>query len=164
MTLFKPSSITLFFAAKPSIIAKKRKPQVSEIKADEGPDEAGIVADNAATKKDSCLVDVIFVVDGVGVFISLHFAANPTAKVDPVRKFASNFSAANEYWVYNEDAMGMFYIATIGCEAPDFLLGRMNVWLCGHWPEANGPRTPLWMAGRLAEWPVAGHMKPPKNH
>ena len=47
MTSLKPSSITSSFAAKPSTIAKKRKPKVTVIDADEGPDQA--VADNAAT-------------------------------------------------------------------------------------------------------------------
>ena len=39
MTSLKPSSITSFFTAKPSTIAKKRKPQVNVIDADEGRDE-----------------------------------------------------------------------------------------------------------------------------
>ena len=65
MTSPKPSSITSFFAAKPSTIAKKRKPHVIEIHADEGPDEAVIAVNNAGTeKKDNLLVDVVFVVDG----------------------------------------------------------------------------------------------------
>ena len=65
MTSLKPSSITSFFAAKPSTIVKKRKPQVIEIDADdEGPAEAVIVVDNAGTIKDNRLVDVTFVVDG----------------------------------------------------------------------------------------------------
>ena len=59
MTSLKPSSISTFFAVKPSTIVKKRKPQVIVIDVDEGPDEAVIVADNAVTKKDNCLVDVV---------------------------------------------------------------------------------------------------------
>ena len=43
----KPSSIASFFAAKPSTIAKKQKPQVNVIDADEGPDQAVIVADKS---------------------------------------------------------------------------------------------------------------------
>ena len=61
MTSLKPSSIISFFAAKPSTISKKRKPQVIVIDVDEGPDEAVILADNAGTKKDNRLVDVVFV-------------------------------------------------------------------------------------------------------
>ena len=36
---------------------------------DESSDEAIIVADNAGTKKDNCLVDFVFVVDGNGSFV-----------------------------------------------------------------------------------------------
>ena len=68
MTSLTPSSITSSFAAKPSTIAKKRKPNVIVIDADEGPDQAVIVADNAA--KDSCLMDVIFVLDDEGLLVS----------------------------------------------------------------------------------------------
>ena len=65
MPSLKPSSITSFFAAKPSTIAKKRKLQVIEIDADdEDPTEAVIVVDNAGTEQDNRLVDVTFVVDG----------------------------------------------------------------------------------------------------
>ena len=65
MTSLKPCSITSFFAAKPSTIAKKRKPQVIAIDVgDAGPTEAVIVVDNAGTKKDNRLVDVTFVVHG----------------------------------------------------------------------------------------------------
>ena len=46
----KPYTFTSFFAAKPSMIAKTRKPQVIVIDADEGPDEAVIVDDNADTR------------------------------------------------------------------------------------------------------------------
>ena len=49
------------------------------IDAHEGPGGAAIVADNAATdrdSRDSRLVSV-FVVDGEGVFVSVHVFANP---------------------------------------------------------------------------------------
>ena len=59
MTSLKPSSITSSFAAKPSTIAKKRKPQVIVMDADEGPDQAVIVSDNTATQKDSRHVGVV---------------------------------------------------------------------------------------------------------
>ena len=85
MTSLKPYSITSFFAAKPSTIAKKRKPQVVEIDADDkGPAEAVIVVDNAGTKKGNRLVDVTFLVDDVVVgdvlFVYFHVLANPRAK------------------------------------------------------------------------------------
>ena len=47
------------------------------IDAEVGPDVAVIVADNRATEKDRCLVDVVFVVDGKGVLFSFHVVANP---------------------------------------------------------------------------------------
>ena len=37
--------------------------------------------------------------------------------------------------------------------------GWMNVWPCGHLPEANEPMTPLWTAVRL----VGNHEKPQKQ-
>ena len=40
------------------------------IDADVGPDRAVIVVDNAATEKDSRLVDVVFVIDGEGSLVS----------------------------------------------------------------------------------------------
>ena len=61
MTSLQPYSITSSFAAKPLTIAKTRKPPVIVIDADEGPDQAVVVADNVATEKDSRLVDVVFV-------------------------------------------------------------------------------------------------------
>ena len=76
-TPLKPSSITSFFAAKPSTSAKKRKPQVIEIDADKGPDQAVIVSDNAATEKDSRLVDVVFVLDVEGLLVSFHAVTSP---------------------------------------------------------------------------------------
>ena len=76
MTLLKPFSITSFFAAKPSTIAKKRKPHLIEVDTDEGPDRAVIVADNAAIEKDSRLADVVFVIDGEGLLVSFHVVAN----------------------------------------------------------------------------------------
>ena len=54
MTSLKPSSITSFFAAKPSTITKKRKPEMIEIDADEIPERIMIVT----TEKDGRLVDV----------------------------------------------------------------------------------------------------------
>ena len=77
MTPLKPSSITSFFAAKPSTIAKKRKPRVILIDADEGPDEAVIVASNAGTQKDNHLMHVVFVTDGEGLLVSFLVVANP---------------------------------------------------------------------------------------
>ena len=85
MTSSKLPSITSFFAAQPSIIPKKRKAQVIDIDADERPDEAVIVATNVAIETDSRLVDVVFVVDGVGAFLSFLVVANPKAKAGPVR-------------------------------------------------------------------------------
>ena len=73
----KPSSISSFFAVKPSTIAKKQKPQVIVIDVDEGPGEAIIVADNAGTKKDNRLEDVVCVVDGEGLLVSFLVVANP---------------------------------------------------------------------------------------
>ena len=64
MTSLKPFTVSSFFAAKPWTISKKRKPQVMVIDVDEGPYEAIIVADNAGTKKDNRLLDVVFVIDG----------------------------------------------------------------------------------------------------
>ena len=77
MTPLKPSSISSFFAAKPSSIAKKQKPQVIVIDVDEGPDEAVIVVVNAGTKKDSSLVDVVCVIDGESLLVSFLVVANP---------------------------------------------------------------------------------------
>ena len=77
MTSLKASSITSFFAAKPSTIAKKRKLRVIEIDADEGPNQAVIVAHNAATEKDSRLLHVVFVIFGEGLLVSFHFVASP---------------------------------------------------------------------------------------
>ena len=54
MTSLMPSSITSFFAAKPSTITKKRKPEVIEIDADEIPERRMIVT----TGKDGLVVDV----------------------------------------------------------------------------------------------------------
>ena len=76
MTSLKTSSSTSSYAAKPSTIAKKRKPKVTVIDADEGPDQAVIVADNAATEKNNRLVDVVFVKDGESLLVSFHVAAN----------------------------------------------------------------------------------------
>ena len=50
----KPSSITSSFAAKPSTITKKTKPEVIEIDADEIPERIMIVT----TGKDGLVVDV----------------------------------------------------------------------------------------------------------
>ena len=47
------------------------------IDADEGPDQAVVVADNAAIEKDSHLVDVIFVTDGEGLLDAFYVIANP---------------------------------------------------------------------------------------
>ena len=77
MMSLKSTSTTTLFAAKPSTIAKKRKPPVIVIDADEGPSPAVSAADNAATEKGSRIVDVVFVVDGKGVLVSFHVAANP---------------------------------------------------------------------------------------
>ena len=73
----KPSSITSLFATKPLTIAKKQKPPVIVIDANEGPDEAVVVAENAGTNKDNLFVDVVFVTDGEGFLVSLLVAANP---------------------------------------------------------------------------------------
>ena len=72
MTSLKPSSTTLFFAAKPSTIAKNRKPRVIEINADEGPTRTSILADDEATEKIVRLVDVVFVINGEGSLVSFH--------------------------------------------------------------------------------------------
>ena len=77
MTLLKQSSITLFLAAKPSTIAKKRKTQVIVIHADEGPVTAIIGADNTGTKKANHLLDVVFILDGEGLLVSFLLFANP---------------------------------------------------------------------------------------
>ena len=77
LTSLKPSSIASFFAAKPSTIATKRKPQVSVIDTDEGPDEAVTVEDNAGTTKDNRFVDVVFVIDGEGLLVHFLVVANP---------------------------------------------------------------------------------------
>ena len=110
MTSLKPSSITSFFAAIPSMIAKKRKPQVIEIDADdEGPAEGVIVVANAGTKKDNRLVDVTFVEDGDVLLVSFHVLANPRPKAKvSVRKFVSAWNDANKYLVYDKDAKGMY--------------------------------------------------------
>ena len=73
----KPNSISSFFAAKLSTIAKKQKPQVIVIDVDEGPDEAVIVADNAGTEKENRLVDVVCVIDSEGLLVSFLVVANP---------------------------------------------------------------------------------------
>ena len=76
--LLKPCSITSFFAAKPSSIAKKRKPPVIMIDADEGPDPAVSVADNAASKNCIHNVDVVFVLrSGEGLLLTFHVVVNP---------------------------------------------------------------------------------------
>ena len=75
---------------------------------DEGPAEAVIVVDNAGTKKDNRLVEVTFVVDGDVSLASFHVLANPRAKAEAVRKFVRDWSAANEYLVYDKDAKGMY--------------------------------------------------------
>ena len=54
MTSLKPSSITSFFAAKPSTITKKIKPKVIDIDADDISERIMIVT----TEKDGRLVDV----------------------------------------------------------------------------------------------------------
>ena len=54
MTSLKPSSITSFFAAKPSTITKKRKPEVTEIDADEIPERIM----TGTTEKDGRVMDV----------------------------------------------------------------------------------------------------------
>ena len=46
------------------------------IDANEGPDQAAIVADSAAAEKGSRLVDVVFVMDGEGLLVSFHIVAN----------------------------------------------------------------------------------------
>ena len=71
------SSITSSFADKPSTIAKKRKPQVIVIDADDGPGQAVIVADDVATEKNSLLVDVLFVTDGEGLIVSFSCCREP---------------------------------------------------------------------------------------
>ena len=53
MTWRKPSSTISFFATKLSTITKKQKPPVIMLDADDGPDPAIRVADNAATEKGS---------------------------------------------------------------------------------------------------------------
>ena len=80
MTLLKPSCLTSFSGADPSTIAKKRKPPVVVIAADEGPGPAVSVADNAATEKGNRIVYVVFVIDGEGLLVSFHASshvANP---------------------------------------------------------------------------------------
>ena len=81
MTSLKPFSIitskTTLFGPNRSTIAKKRKPQVSVIDADEGPDEAVIVEDDARSKKDNRLVDVVFGADGEGLLVYFLVVANP---------------------------------------------------------------------------------------
>ena len=110
MTSLKPSSITSFFAAKPSTIAKKRKLQVIEIDADdEDPTEAVIVVDNAGTEQDNRLVDVTFVVDGGVLLVCFHVLDKPgeKAKVEN-RGFMLAWGDANKYLVYDKDAKGMY--------------------------------------------------------
>ena len=58
MTLFKPSSITSFFAAKPSTIPKKRKPDVIEIDADVIPEIPERYMMVTRTESDGRVVDV----------------------------------------------------------------------------------------------------------
>ena len=77
MTLLKPSSITSFFAAKPSTIAKKREPQVIVIDVDEGPGQAVIVLDNVITENGIRIMDGVFVTDGEGLLVSFHVVTNP---------------------------------------------------------------------------------------
>ena len=119
MPSLKPSSITSFFATKPSTIAKKRKLQVIEIDADdEHPTEAGIVVDNAGTEQDNRLVDVTFVVDGGILLVSFHVLdkRGEKAKVDN-RGFMLAWGDANMYQVsgilmylvYDKDAKGMYF-------------------------------------------------------
>ena len=92
MPSLKPSSITLFFAAKPSTIAKKRKLQVIEIDTDdEDPTEAVIVVDNAGTEQDNRLVDVTFVVDGDVLLVSSHVLAKPLEKAKVANRGFSEF-------------------------------------------------------------------------
>ena len=50
-----------FFATKPSTIAKKKKPSVIMLYADDGPDPAISAADYAATEKGSRMLDVVFI-------------------------------------------------------------------------------------------------------
>ena len=45
------------------------------IDADEGPDQAVIVADNSPSEKDIRLVDVVFVLDGEDLLVSFHVVA-----------------------------------------------------------------------------------------
>ena len=76
--LLKPCSITSFFAAKPSTIAKKRKPPVIMIDADEGLDPAVSVADNAASENCIRIVDVVFVLlSGEDLLLTFHVVVNP---------------------------------------------------------------------------------------
>ena len=70
--LLKPRSITSIFDAKPSTIAKKRKPPVIVIDADEGPDQAVSVADKAASEKGSRIGDIVYVLHCEGVLVSFH--------------------------------------------------------------------------------------------
>ena len=75
MTSLKPFNISSFCATKPSTIAKERKPPAIVIDADEGPDPAVSIEDNAATEKDSRLVDVAFFLKTtVGGFLTLIMA------------------------------------------------------------------------------------------
>ena len=62
-----------------------------EIRADEGPDEAVIAVNNAGTKKDNLLVDVVFVVDGDVLYVYFNVVANTRAKAEAVRKFVASW-------------------------------------------------------------------------
>ena len=56
----------------PRRLPRNENQQVIVIHADEGPDQAVIVADNAATEEDSRLLDVVFVIDGEGLLVAFH--------------------------------------------------------------------------------------------
>ena len=46
------------------------------IDADEAPDQAVVVADSAATEKDTRLVDGVFIIDGEDFLVLLHVLVN----------------------------------------------------------------------------------------
>ena len=71
-TSSEPCSITSFFATKPLTLAKERKPPMILIDADEGPDPAVSIVNNAAIKNGNRLVDMIFVVDGEGLHVFFY--------------------------------------------------------------------------------------------
>ena len=56
-----------------------------------------------------------------------------------------------------------FILRNSGAKRPKKNVGRVNLWPYGHLPEANGPMTPLWSAGRPAMRPVAVRKKPKKK-